>query len=260
MFQMLIHSWEVLKKRWKLFLLTFIASLTLASIDYCFPTKTFRASFIAAPYYETATDVSIKVKELASAVNAGNQKYINNYLDSSLNVSDLENAQGKIKWNHSDYTYKHVKVVFSADVMFSKDLEKWDKALLNFYTENSNDTNCYYRGREVVKERLRLLTKDQYQYDISAKNDSDYILKITRGYMERDSMMINDSNMFELVLARYIGEYKNSITVNPVTNLSESYNLSEFVQFPLRRFLVIAFSPIFIGLFLFAAFREYKSL
>ncbi len=258
MFEILNISKGIIQRNWILFSVLTVVTFSIASYNVASSELVFEASFVAAPYYETANDVHYKVKELSVAINDNDQEYINKYVGDSLDVHDLTNASSKLDRNHSDFTFKHIKLKLEVDVTDSSNLELWDKKLHEFYLSSSNCEENQYRGREVLKERISILAEKQYHYDVSEKNDSLKFLNILKFYLNQDSLTISDSNMVDLVFARYIAEYRNATSVNKVISLSSSHHLKKEQIVLFSAFMYTAFGPLFILLFFWAAYIEYK--
>lgn len=259
MFETFNISWIIIKQNWKLFLVLILISFAVASYKLSNTKRVYEAHYVGAPYYETATDVTYKIKELSIAINDKDQAYINKYLGDSINVNDFTNARVQKKATPADYTFKHIKIELLVDVIDSNNISIWDRRLYQFYVNSSNIKDNKYRGREVLKERIKLLADKQYNYDVSAKNDSDLYLNILNGYLKRDSVVVSDSNMVDLVFARYIAEYRNSIGVNQITSLTSSHHLKKEQAAKLWNFLYILFGPAFLVLLIWAAYIDYKS-
>lgn len=260
MFEILKISKSILLRNWFLFCILSIITFSTATYNLITSELVFEANYIGAPYYETASDVTYKLKELAVAINDNDQAYINKYLSDSLNVNDLQNAIIKKERKSADYTFKHIKVKLSVDVLDSSNLEIWDRKLHQFYTNASNIKENTYRGREVLKERISILAEKEYKFDVSEKNDSLKYLKILKGYLKRDSVIVSDSNMIDLVFARYIAEYRNSISVNKINTLTSSHHLKKDQTELFSSFLYTSIAPLFILLFFWASYLEYKSM
>jgi hypothetical protein len=259
MFEILRIIKGILKQNWKSFSILFIISFSYATYEVVQSELVFEANYIGAPYYETATDVTYKVKELSVAINDNDQNYINKYLSDSLNVFDLNNAITTKERKSADYTFKHIKVKLSVDVLDSSNLHMWDTKLHQFYRNASNIKGNQYRGREVLKERIAILAEKQYGYDISANNDSIKYLSILSGYLQRESVVVSDTNMVDLVFARYIAEYRNSIGINQINTLSSSHHLKKEQIKLFSSFIYTAFGPLFFILFIWSAYIEYKA-
>tara|TARA_B100000795_G_C22675424_1_gene389582 strand:- start:158 stop:943 length:786 start_codon:yes stop_codon:yes gene_type:complete len=258
MFEVFNISWVIIKQNWIFFSVSVLISCAVACYNLSNVKVVYEAHYIGAPYYETATDVTYKVRELSVAINDKNQAYINMYLSDSINVNDLRNATVKKESKAADYTFKHIKVRLLVDVNDSNNLSVWDRKLHDFYVKASNIKNNQYRGREVLKERIKILADKQYGYDVSAKNDSDLYLNILKGYLERDTVIVSDSNMVDLVFARYIAEYRNSIGVNQIDSLISSYRLKNEQDSQLWKFLYTLFGPSFFILLLWSSYKDYK--
>ena len=259
MFEILNLSKLILKRNWILFSVLSIITFSSAIYNLITSKHVFEANYIGAPYYETASDVSYKVKELCMAINDSDQEYINNNLSDSIDVNDFNNAKTSKEKMPADYTFKHIKVKFRVDVIDSSNLKVWDRKLHQFYINASNIKGNIYRGREVLKERISILADKEYGYDISAENDSLKYLNILKGYLDRDKVIISDSNMIDLFFARYIAEYRNSIGVNQINTLSSSHHPRKEQIDLFSTFLYISLSPLFIILFFWSGYLEYKA-
>jgi hypothetical protein len=258
MFDILRISKEIIKRNGKLFSGLTLITFSIAIYNLLTTELVFEANYTGAPYYETASDVTFKVKELCAAINDNDQEYINKYVGDSLDVKDLTNALGKKLQHSSDYTFKHIKVKLSVDVLDSTNLSLWDKKIHQFYLNASNNKDNLYRGREVYKERISILAEKQYGYDVSDKNDSLKYLNILKFYLGQDSLNISDSNMVDLVFARYIAEYRNSISVNQITTLTSSHHLKKEQILLFSSFIYTSIAPLFILLFFWTSYLDYK--
>lgn len=258
MFEILIFIKLILKRNWIFFSVLSTITFSIATYNLITSKIIFEASYIGAPYYETASDVTYKIKELSMAINDNDQEYINKYLSDSIDVNDFTNAKIKKERMPADYTFKHIKVKLLVDVIDSTNLKVWDRKLHQFYINASNVKGNIYRGREVLKERISILADKEYGYDTTAENDSLKYLNILKGYLERDSVIVSDSNMIDLVFARYIAEYRNSIGVNQIITLSSSHHPKKEQIELFSTFLYTSLSPLFILLFFWSAYLEYK--
>ena len=258
MFEILDLSKLILKRNWILFSVLSITTFSIATYNLITTEIVFEANYIGAPYYETASDVTYKVKELSIAINDNDQEYINNYLSDSIDVNDFNNAKTTKEKMPADYTFKHIKVKLHVDVIDSSNLKVWDRKLHQFYINASNIKGNIYRGREVLKERISILADKEYGYDTSAENDSLKYLTILKGYLEREKVIVSDSNMIDLFFARYIAEYRNSIGVNQINTLSSSHHPKKEQAKLFAAFLYTSISPLFILLFFWSGYHEYK--
>ena len=259
MFEILNFSKKILKRNWILFLVLSIITFSTATYNLITSEIVFEANYTGAPYYETASDVTYKVKELSMAINDNDQEYINKYLSDSVDVNDFNNAKTKKERMPADYTFKHIKVKLLVDVLDSSNLKVWDRKLHQFYINASNIKGNIYRGREVLKERISILADKEYGYDTSDENDSLKYLTILKGYLEREKVIVSDSNMIDLFFARYIAEYRNSIGVNQINTLSSSHHPKKEQIEMFSSFLYISLSPLFIILFFWSGYLEYKA-
>ena len=93
MFEILDLSKLILKRNWILFLVLSIITFSIATYNLITSEIVFEANYTGAPYYETASDVTYKVKELSMAINDNDQEYINKYLSDSIDVNDFNNDE-----------------------------------------------------------------------------------------------------------------------------------------------------------------------
>lgn len=258
MYEALKISRAIVKKNKWFFLAVLFISIGVSVFKFYTETTSYKAQYIAAPYYESAADVKYKVEELAKAINENNQNYINKHLSKSLNVSDLSNAKVKKDNKPADYTFKHIKVRLLVDVVDSSNIKSWDKYLHTFYEKTANDTSKLYRGREVLKERLNTIAKNNYAYDISDANHEDHYLNLIKFFTNRDSITISDSNMIDLVFAQYIAEFRNSKQVNEIITLESSFHEEvDQINYSLH-FFFLPFGPFLLIVFLWSAYEESK--
>lgn len=258
MFEALKISREILKKQRWFFALVFLISCGISYYDWSTQEPVYEASYVAAPYYETAADVTYKVKELAEAINGNNQTYINKNLSSSLNVHSLGNAVVKKHNKPADYTFKHIKVLLTVEVTDSNQLDLWDQELKKFYTIHANNPENQYRGREVLKERIKIISENYYDYDVSDENKEDDFVKLINFFFNRDSLVISDTNKIDLVFAQYLAEYRNARTVNEIITFNSSFHRVSTESTLIKNLVYIPFSPSLILLFLFSAYEESK--
>jgi hypothetical protein len=258
MFEVFNISWVIIKQNWIFFSVSVLFSCAIASYNLLNVKVVYEAHYIGAPYYQTATDVAYKVRELCAAINDKDQAYINTYLSDSINVNDLSNGTVQKEAKAYDDSFKHIKIKLLVDVNDSNNLSLWDKKLHEFYVKHSNTKNNQYAGREVLKERIKILADKQYGYDLSAKNDIDLYLNILKVSLERDTVIVSDSNMVDLVFARYIAMYRNSIGVNQIDSLISSHRLKNEQDSQLWKFLYTLFGPSFLILFLWSSYKDYK--
>ena len=258
MFEILIFSKLILKRNWILFSVLSTITFTTAIYNLITSEIVFEANYTGAPYYQTASDVTYKVKELSMAINDNDQEYINKYLSDSIDVNDFNNAKTEKEKMPADYTFKHIKVKLLVDVIDSTNLKFWDKKLHQFYINASNIKGNIYRGREVLKERISILADKEYGYNTSEKNDSLKYINIVKRYFARDSVIVSDSNMIDIVFASYIAEYRNSIGVNQINTLASSHHPKKDQVELFSTFLYISLSPLFILLFFWSGYLEYK--
>lgn len=258
MFEIFQISWTVLKENWKSFSFLLLVSLAIAIYNYSNTELVYEAEYVGAPYYETASDVAYKVKELKVAINDNDQAYINRYVSDSLNVYELTNAIVKKESKGADYTFKHIKVKLKVDVLDSTNLDLWDRQLHQFYIRSSNIEGNQYRGREVLIERLEELSKQHYGYDVSARNKTDNLLRLLKIDLQRDKMVLTDSNMVDILFARYIAEYRNSMGVNKINSLVSSHHLKEEQVAKLWTFIYTFLGPAFLVLFFWSSYIDYS--
>lgn len=254
MFSVLLEGYRIFIKYWKFFTLLVLVSVGVATVVVNSLEIKYEANYIAAPYFETATDATLKLKEVAAAINDNNKEYISKNLSDSLDPNDFTNASVKKMQTNIDISMKHVKVKFMVDVINPNNLDQWDRAIKRqFHLANQLPGN-YYRSREINMERMKAIMKDRYEYDISEANDSDDVLTVLKYYNKKDSLSINDSNMIDLLFAKYKVEYFNSLKVNTITNFNSSYHEKEEQFEKPTIFLSMSFLPLFIILFVLIAY------
>ena len=205
---------------------------------------TFKAEFEIAPYFEMASDLGGELKKINEAINQHDINYIQNKLGKiQLDYNQVIKAVYSKKNKGLDYSFKHInlKMAISFKDTSNLNLKELDIALVNFCNSYIKDTVRSCRGIIVYKEKLKMLSENQF---VKIKNDS--VFDFYKSHYNRENIILSPSTINKIVYAQTMGEYKSVLKTNYYSHLDNSIQIEQRQYTKLELFAIIATFPVFI--------------